>query len=314
MRLPLPRQLAGWLVRTSRRLALPAGLLLGAWVPAQASSLNLCADPAPHSTQQESQLLLFSHAIRETLEASGHQAAIISRAGTSLDWFSIRYTHAGVSLRDSANTPWSVRQLYYACDENKPHLYDQGLAGFIQDNDGRDSAYASIVLLPPEAEQALIARATSNPAALALLSSHYSANAYAYSTQFQNCNQWLAELLASAWGYLPDTLPPREAAQQWLREQHYDPDNVDVKLRILIWAANVIPLLHNSDHPAANLAEDRYAVALPTSIETFVHTLWPEARRIEMCLARGRIVTHEGWERFGKDCTPQAGDTVTDLN
>lgn len=289
-------------------------MLLAASLPVQASSLNLCAAPRQHSAQQENQLLLFSHAIRETLENSGQQAAIISRAGTSLDWLSIRYTHSGVSLREASGSPWSVRQLYYACDEEKPHLYDQGLAGFIQDNDGRDTAYASIVLLPPEAEQALIAQAANNPAALTMLGGNYSANAYAFSTRFQNCNQWLIELLASAWGDLPASMPPREAAQQWLRAQHYEPHDLKVPYAIPLWIANLIPLLHNSDHPADELAADHYQISLPDSIESFVHTLWPQARRIEMCLAEGRIITHEGWDRLGKQCQPLPGDSITRLN
>ena len=52
--------------------------------------------------------------------------------------------------------------------------------------------------------------------ALALLAGEYSANAYAYSTRYQNCNQWLVELMASAWGA---DAPRREDAQRWLRER-----------------------------------------------------------------------------------------------
>ena len=36
-------------------------------------------------------------------------------------------------------------------------------------------------------------------AALALLGREYSANAYPFSPRYQNCNQWVAELLATAW-------------------------------------------------------------------------------------------------------------------
>lgn len=308
------RPFCQWLRQQCLRLALPASLLLAGLPAAQASSLNLCAAPRQHDARQENQLLLFSHAIREILDASGHRAAIISRAGTSLDWLSIRYTHAGVGLRDAPDVPWSVRQLYYACAEEKPHIYDQGLAGFIQDNDGRDTTYVSIVLLPPGAEEALIDRATSNSVALTLLGADYSANAYAFSTRFQNCDQWLVELLASAWGNLSDTLPPREAAQQWLREQHYAPQEIDIPFWVPMWVANLVPLLHNSDHPATDLSADRYTVSLPESIEAFIHGLWPQARRIEMCLADGRIVTHEGWDHLGKECAPLEGDTLTPLD
>ena len=48
-----------------------------------------------------------------------------------LSRFGVRYSHSGVSLKTGDNAPWSVRQLYYACDEERPRLYDQGLAGFV---------------------------------------------------------------------------------------------------------------------------------------------------------------------------------------
>jgi hypothetical protein len=47
---------------------------------------------------------------------------------------------------------------------------------------------------------ALQAAALDTPLALQLLGGSYSANAHAFSTRYQNCNQWVAELLAEAWG------------------------------------------------------------------------------------------------------------------
>ena len=37
----------------------------------------------------------------------------------------------------------------------------------------------------------------SSALAVGLLAANYSANAYAYGLHFENCNQWLVELLAS---------------------------------------------------------------------------------------------------------------------
>ncbi|MDP1086386.1 DUF2145 domain-containing protein, partial [Klebsiella pneumoniae] len=76
-----------------------------------------------------------------------------------LSRFGLRYSHAGIALADGLGSPWAVRQLYYACSEGAPRLFDQGLAGFVAGNDDADLGYVSLVLLPPEVA-APVARAT----------------------------------------------------------------------------------------------------------------------------------------------------------
>lgn len=293
-----------------RRLLAACLLCIG---QAHAGALLFCDRPPLQSASQNDQLLLFGDAVRQLLEASGHQAAIVARAGLDLGRFGIRYSHAGISLRQSPNTAWSVRQLYYACDDKQPHLYDQGLAGFLLDSRQQDSAYVSLLLLPPAAEQALADSALNRGQALAMLAPDYSANAYPFSTRYQNCNQWLLELLASAWGQLPGNTAPREAAQQWLQAQHYQPSTVQVKYGYLVWAAWLLPLLHNGDQPAANLSARQYQVSLPEAIDGFVHQQWPGSQRIELCTHGKQLVVHRGWERIAEGCVPGAQDEVRQL-
>lgn len=152
------------------------------------------------SATQQDRLLSFAAIAKQELDASGQTLAIVARSGLNLARFGIRYSHAGVSLKASANGPWSVRQLYYACDEGQPRLYDQGLPGFLFGTDDPSLGYLSIVLLPAPQAHLLERAALDTPRALSLLGAGYSANAHAFSTRYQNCNQWLAELLAGAWG------------------------------------------------------------------------------------------------------------------
>src|SRR5205814_1311712 len=116
----------------------------------------------------------------------------------------LRYSHAGVSLKANDNTPWSVRQLYYACDEQRPRLYDQGLSGFLLGTDDAAVGYVSIVLPGGTQAVALESAALDTARVVRLLAATYSANAYPFSVRYQNCNQWVAELLATAWGGLDD--------------------------------------------------------------------------------------------------------------
>ena len=71
--------------------------------------------------------------VKDRLDASDARLALVARSGTDLSRFGLRYSHAGVSLKASSNAPWSVRQLYYACDERRPRLFDQGLSGLLGD-------------------------------------------------------------------------------------------------------------------------------------------------------------------------------------
>jgi hypothetical protein len=110
--------------------AAAAALLALALPAAQAGSPRLCERGVELSATQKDHRLRLVAQTRQLLQQAGTGVALIARSGVDLARFAQRYSHAGISLRDSPNTPWSVRQLYYACDEGRPRLYDQGLAGF----------------------------------------------------------------------------------------------------------------------------------------------------------------------------------------
>ena len=104
---------------TARRFGLSAGLGLGlALCPlAQASSLSnagdggpslsfqFCAGGKPQSAQQQDRVLQFAAAIRQALQASGEDVALIGRSGMDLSRFGLRYSHAGVLLRSEGEVP-----------------------------------------------------------------------------------------------------------------------------------------------------------------------------------------------------------------
>ena len=92
--------------------------------------------------------------------------------------------------------------------------------------------------------------------ALNLVAASYSANAYPFSPRHQNCNQWVAEMLAVAWGDLADGDDLRGRAQGWLREAHYAPEPVDVGSHALMFASMFVPFLYLDDHPE----EDQFAM------------------------------------------------------
>lgn len=289
-------------------------LLLFGGATAQAESLRYCDAPPTLEAAQQDRLLRVAAVVRDVLAASGSGAALISRSGQNLDRFGQRYSHAGVTLASSTNTPWSVRQLYFACDEGVPRLFDQGLAGFVMGTENPALGYLSIVLLPPRQAQALEARALDNAQALRLLGARYSANAYPFELRYQNCNQWLAELLAAAWGGVDEAVDDRPSAQRWLKAQGFEPTVFELGSRWLAWLGALIPWVHADDHPAQDRDALVYRVSMPASIEGFVRRTVAGAERIEICHDRQQVVVRRGWEPLAEGCVAGDGDRVVRLD
>nr|WP_256329158.1 DUF2145 domain-containing protein [Variovorax sp. YR634] len=287
-------------------LAFPGGA-------AQAASSQFCDRAKPLTASEQDRVLRFTAVVQEALSNTGSDAVLISRSGLDLSRFHIRYSHAAIAWK-AADGTWSARQLYYACDEGHPRLYDQGLAGFVMGIDDAALGYVSIVDLPSEAAQALRSAALDTPRALHLLAARYSANAYPFSLRYQNCNQWVMELLAVAWGGLPDGDDLRERAQQWLREAPYKPEPVDVDSHALIFASNFVPLLHLDDHPQDDIYALKLHISLPSTVEAFVREQRPGSERVELCHDGKQVVVRRGWTPVSDGCTPGESDRVVSLD
>ena len=298
--------------RRARALLL-AALGGAAWGSCQAGALQFCDHPAALNAAQKDQLFRFGAVIKTELENSGATMALVARSGLDLSRFGLRYSHAGFSLKASPNTPWSVRQLYYACDEGRPRIFDQGLSGFLLGTDDPAVGYVSVVLLPTAEADELEHAALDNARALQLLNTAYSANAYAWGLEYQNCNQWVVEMLATAWGRTDDVDAPRAQAQHWLAQQGYTPTRVEVGNRLLMWAGAFVPWLHSDDHPSDDVTAMVYRVSMPAAIEGFVRAQVPGASRIEFCHTEGQVVVHRGWEPIADGCVAGPQDRVITL-
>lgn len=306
----------GW-TRCTRGLA-AACLALSA--PLSWAGLGtFCTDTTEPTAAVQDRLIQVAAIVKAELTASGHEAAIVARSGLALQRLGQRYSHAGISLRASANAPWSVRQLYFACDEQRPRIFDQGLPGFVLGVHDAEVGFVSVLLLPSDAQATLAQAALNDTLALQLLGSTYSANAHAFGLTYQNCNQWLAELLATAWGGLPTTTTTtaktaRAHAQDWLRQQGYQATMLAVGWRPLLWLASLSPWLHTDDHPAADLAAARLRVSMPEGIAQLVRQQQPGTQHLEFCYTPQHVVLRRGWAPLPDDCQPAEGDVVWPLH
>ena len=208
-----------------------------------------------------------------------------------------------------------MRQLYFDCEDQRPRVFDQGLPGFVLGVHPTQAAHIVLLLPPPEATQTLAQGALDDRQALALLGTAYSANAHAWSTGYQNCNQWLAELLGVTWATPPDATPtppphPREQAQAQLRQQGYQPSTVQPPWPPLVALAGLSPWLHLNDHPPADVAAGQLRVSMPASIEAWLRARWPTTRRVALCQHGRDVVVHRGWDDIGPAdaCPSQPGD------
>ena len=296
-------------------LGLLASALATSALDGHAGALRYCDAPAELNAAQQDRLFRFAAIIKSELEGSGHALALVSRSGVDLSRFGLRYSHAGIALQASPNAPWSVRQLYYDCSERKPRLFDQGMSGFVVGTGDPAIGHVSAILLPAARSQPLERAALDTGQSLQLLGSSYSANAYAYAVQYQNCNQWVAEMMAVAWGELgAQGGKLRARAQQWLRNHGYTPAAFDIDNPLLMLAGFAVPWLHHDDHPTQAPGRQVFEVSMPASIEAFVQATVPGAQRIEFCHRGRTIVIRRGWQPISEGCLATPGDSVVALD
>lgn len=275
--------------------------------PALATASNICDRIQPLPASEQDRLLRFAGLVRGQLDTSGQDVVLISRAGLDMSLFGIRYTHAAIGWREAGGR-WTIRQLYYDCENGHPRIFDQGVAGFVMGIGDASVGYISIVTLPPDAAQALHRTVLDAPVALQLLATTYSANAYAFGLDYQNCNQWVAELMGVAWGELPAADDLRAQAQLWLQQAGYTPEPVVIRPGWLMHAAAAIPFVHVDDHPTADRKARTLRVSLPGALEDFVRRRHPGSERIEICHDGRQAMVHQGWEPVGAHCRPEDGN------
>ncbi|MFG6447779.1 DUF2145 domain-containing protein [Roseateles sp. BYS180W] len=306
---------AAWACKAAAMLA--AALLGGPG--AQAASLQFCDTSTALSPAALDEVLALSVQVQAQLEARGARAAVVARDGLGLQRWGQRYSHAGVVWQDGPAGAWTVRQLYYACGEGHARLFDQGLGAFISGSRGGAVRFLRLLLLPVSAEAALHAHATDARSAHAWLHPHYSANAHAFGTRFQNCNQWLAELMAAAWGGpFPVSAEAgaaqgdRAAAQAWLQREGYTATRIHAGPLLL--AAAFSPWLHLADHPAADRASGQLQVVLPQDLMDWAAQRHPGSRQLEFCRNARELWLREDGPPLPADCQPAPDARTWRLN
>lgn len=211
---------------------------------------------------------------RAALEASDAQVALIARVGQDLSRQGLRYSHMAYVWRDHPKGRWLVVHELNECGTAQSALYDEGLANFFFDV----FAHEASILIPSPQSQARIAAMLASPASRALHAPRYNMLAYAFSTRYQNSNQWVLETYAASASEV--AVHDRDKAQQWLKLAGYAPITVHVptaqRLGARLFRANV----EFDDHPFGRRAAGQIDTVTVESVMRFVKRMDPGAREM----------------------------------
>lgn len=219
-------------------------------------------------------ITLAEHTVK-ALDASGAQVALIARVGQDLSKYGVRYSHVGYVMRDHPKGRWIVVHELNQCGTAHSALYDQGLANFFLDD---MFAYESALLIPSAESQARLVRMLGSPAPLRLHDGRYNMLAYAFSTQYQNSNQWVLESYAAGSSELP--VRDRGAAQAWLKLAGYQPSTVHIPASTRLGARMFKANISFDDHPFGRRMAGQIDTVTVESVLRFVRQRDAGAKQI----------------------------------
>jgi hypothetical protein len=258
-----------------RRLILAWSLACAASAPAHAGQ---SCEHKPLAVRDVERSLDLAQRSVQALDASGAQIAIVARAGQDLSQYGLRYSHVGLAWRDHPAGRWVVVQLLNECGSAHSALYNDGLGNFFLS--GLHRYQAQLILPSPELQQRL-AQVLASRTPQRLHQPKYSMLSYAWSTRYQNSNQWVLETLAAA-SAAPGTVETRSEAQNWLDQAAYRPAAIQIGLGSRVGARLFRANVAFDDHPTGPRIRGHFTTVTADGIEQFVRSHDGGARVIEL--------------------------------
>lgn len=245
-----------------------------------------CDDVAPDAAKTQKAIRLAKQ-VRDTLELSGANLALVGRIGSDQSKRGVRYTHVGYVMREHPAGAWTVVHELNACGSGQSELFDEGLANFYMDD---LFEFETRIVIPSAGNQEKIARALLGPAKRSLHEPEYSSIAFPWSTKYQNSNGWVLELYAAAMSDTNNGAVSRERSQTWLKGSGYRPSRIHIgggeRAGARLFAANV----RFGDHPDTAWQTQYYEVNTGDAALDFVRSQDPESRQITQRLDGKAVV------------------------
>lgn len=250
------------------RLKLLVAVLGAFWLTAVATpawSGQACAEK-PATAEGSTKSARLSTQVREMLDGQKHSFALVARAGVNLSEFGLHHSHVGVAWRDHPRGRWYTFHLLNRCGTDQSELVEQSLEDFynVELHD-----YEALIAAPSFPMQIRLQKAFFSPIAQTLHEREYNMIAHPFSTKYQNSNQWVLEVMASAlapMGYVGSRL----SAQDWLKSNGFVPSMIPIGAGKRAGARLFSPHVRFSDHTDEEWQAQRYAVVSVDSVIAFI--------------------------------------------
>ena len=259
-----------------RRLLMMVWLVLLPW---QAAMAGATCNQTRLDAAGFAKSMQLAETTRAALDASGANIVLIARIGQDLSRYKLRYSHMAFAWRDHPKGRWLVVHELNHCGTGQSALYDQGLGNFFLDD---LFAYEAAVLVPNAQSQARIAAVLSSTLPGRLHGARYNMLAYAFSTAYQNSNQWVLETYAASMSELP--VEDRAKAQAWLKLAGYQPLTVHVPTATRLGARMFKASIAFDDHPFERRMAGQIDTVTVESVLRFVRQRDPDAKEFTVKL------------------------------
>ena len=221
--------------------SLAGGLMALAFKLAHAGT---SCDARPLDAADFSKAMTLAERTMNALDRSGAEVVLIARAGQDLSKYGLRYSHMGYAWRQHRQGRWLVVHELNECGTAASSIYNQGLGTFFLDD---MHAYDTRIVVPSSAMQAKLAAMLASNAPLRLHEPRYNMLSFAFSTRYQNSNQWLLETWAAAAADQP--IGGRARAQAWLRYAGFTPITVEIDAMTRLGGRLTRANIAFDDHP-----------------------------------------------------------------
>ena len=234
-------------------------------------------DPKQVDAATTARAMDLAYQSRQALDASGAQVALIARVGQDLSKYGLRYSHMAWVWRDHPQGRWLVVHELNNCATAQSALFNEGLGNFFLDN---MFAFETRILIPTPETQARAAALLASPQALAYHFPHYNMLAFAYSTTYQNSNQWVLETYAALFHGNSRDNNVRSNAQTWLKANGYQADTVNIPTATRLGARLFRANIAFDDHPFGRRMAGQIDTVTVESVLRFIKQREPTSREI----------------------------------
>ncbi|CAN5708872.1 DUF2145 domain-containing protein [soil metagenome] len=250
-------------------------LLLVSALQANTSFAGRSCDEAPIDPKKIMQGMELAQKTALRLNESQADVAIIARVGQDLSKYHLRYSHAAL-VRHEVDGRWRVLHELNQCGTAESDLFEEGLGNFFMDD---PFALETMILIPTPELQKKLRSSMASGQARQLHQKRYNMLAFAYSTLYQNTNQWVLEVLAAAQASEVN-ISQRTQAQAWLKLADYQAETLHIPTLTRLGARMFRANVSFDDHPMDRRMAGLIDTVTVESISRFLQTRDPKIRKI----------------------------------